>query len=440
MKNTWLKTAIAVAVGAISSQALASGFALNEQSISGMGTSFAGRSSSADDATTVFGNPAGMSRLKREQVSVGMAAINAKTDIKDASGSFSAGGGLLTGPVSGTNDGDMVPVTAVPMGYYVKPIDDKWAVGVGVYVPFGLITDYESGFQGRYFGDYSEVRVITVQPTVSYRFNEKLSVGFGPTINRIDGQLESAVPPVTAGATADSRVKIKGDDTALGFNIGMLYEISPQTRIGATYHSKVEYTLEGDTTVSGNDPTLGFIGAYGKYDASLDLDTPESIDLSVTHELNDRWTVYGGATLTRWSRLESIVVENEGVGALASGQFGTIEEEQDWHDTWSYALGAAYKLNKEWTLRTGLAFDQSPANNTHRSPRIPTGDRTAVSFGVAWNPSDDVTVDLAYSYLWEEDAKISQTKSYAGGALEENYNATYENSAHGFGAAMTYRF
>ncbi|KJH83161.1 outer membrane protein transport protein [Pseudomonas sp. KSR10] len=417
MRTTWLKTAIAVAVGALSTQAMAAGFALNEQSISGMGTSFAGRSSSADDATTLFGNPAGMSRLKREEVSFGMAAINAKTDIKNASGA------------PGSNDGDMVPVTAVPMGYYVNPLDDKWAVGVGIYVPFGLITDYESGFSGRYHGDYSEVRVITVQPTVSYRFNEKLSVGFGPTINRIDGQLESAVPPVLG--TSDSRVKIKGDDTALGFNVGVLYEFSPRTRAGVTYHSKVDYTLEGDTRVSGNDPALGFVGAYGKYDASLDLETPESIDFSLTHELNDQWTIYGGAMLTRWSRLETIMVENEGVApGPASASFGTIEEEQDWHDTWSYALGAAYKLNKQWTLRTGLAFDQSPTNNTHRSPRIPTGDRTAVSFGLAWNPSDDVTVDLAYSYLWEEDAKIRQA----------SYNATYENSAHGFGAAMTYRF
>ncbi len=419
MKTTWLKTAIAIAAGALSTQALAAGFALNEQSISGMGTSFAGRSSSADDATTLFGNPAGMSRLKREEVSFGVAAIHANTDIKNASGA------------PGSNDGDMVPFTAVPMGYYVKPIDDKWAVGVGVYVPFGLITDYEGGFSGRYHGDYSEVRVITVQPTVSYRFNEKLSIGFGPTINRIDGKLESAVPPIMGAS--DSRVKIEGDDTALGFNIGVLYEFTPHTRAGITYRSKVDYTLEGDTKVTGSDLALGPLGAnaYGKYDASLDLETPESIDVSVTHELNDQWTLYAGAMLTRWSRLESIVVENEGLApGRASASFGTIEEEQDWHDTWSYALGAAYKLNKQWTLRTGLAFDQSPTNNTHRSPRIPTGDRTAVSFGLAWNPTDDVTVDLAYSYLWEEDTKIRQ----------DSYNATYENSAHGFGAALSYRF
>ncbi len=415
MKTTWLKTALAVAVGALSSQAMAAGFALNEQSISGMGTSFAGRSSSADDATTLFGTPAGMSRLKREEVSFGMAAIHAKTDIKDTS----------SAPVpTGSNDGDMVPFTAVPMGYYVKPIDDKWAAGVGVYVPFGMITDYESGFQGRFFGDYSEVRVITVQPTVSYRFNDKLSIGFGPTFNRIDGELQSAT--LNGG-----RVKVKGDDTAMGFNAGVLYEFSPQTRMGVTYHSKVEFELEGDTQLSG----AGFGPFVGKYDASLDLTTPESVDVSLTHELNDDWTLYAGAMWTRWSRFEAIVIENEGMSPMLPSSVQTIVEEQDWHDTWSYAIGAAYKLNRTWTLRSGLAFDQSPTNNVHRSPRIPTGDRTAVSFGLAWNPTDDVTVDLAYSYLWEEDTKVRRESPTRG-----VYNATYENSAHGFGASLSYRF
>ncbi|MCY1289119.1 47 kDa outer membrane protein [compost metagenome] len=417
MKQAWFKTTLALAVGALSSHSLAGGFALNEQSISGMGTSFAGRSSSADDATTVFGNPAGMARLKREQISVGAAAIIAKTDIDDASGTF-----------AGSNDGDMVPFTGVPMGYYVKPIDDRWAFGLGVYVPFGLITDYESGFQGRFFGDYSEVRVITTQPTVSYRFNDQLSVGLGLTLNRIDGQLESAVPPA---GLAEGRVKIKGDDTAVGYNVGVLYEFTPGTRVGLAYHSMVDYKLEGDTQINGR----GFGPFSGsEFDASLKLKTPESVDLSITHDLDANWTVYAGSTWTRWSRLETIAVENEGVPLPLQGSLGTIEEEQDWHDTWSYAFGAAYKLNPQWVLRAGLAFDQSPANNQHRSPRIPTNDRKALSLGAAWSPNDDITVDLAYSYLHEDDADIDQ----ANGPI--NYHATYKNSAHGLGAQLTYRF
>ena len=101
-------------------------------------------------------------------------------------------------------------------------------------------------------------------------------------------------------------------------------------------------------------------------------------NLSVTQAINDRWNVYAGTTWTRWSQLEKITVKNSGVQPLLTGQFGEITEEQNWHDTWAYAIGTSYQLNKEWVLRTGLTFDQSPTNNVDRSPRIPTGDRTIV--------------------------------------------------------------
>ncbi|TBU74631.1 Long-chain fatty acid transport protein [Pseudomonas daroniae] len=416
MNTRILRTGLAIAIASTSSYSLASGFALNEQSVAGMGMSFAGRSSSAEDASTVFGNPAGMARIKREQINIGAAAIHAKSDISHASG---IGGG--------SNDGDMVPTTGVPMGYYVKPLDEKVAFGIGVYAPFGLATDYESGFMGRYEADKSFVRVVTIQPTLSYRFNDQLSVGFGPTFNRIDGELTSAINNPVPGA-GDGKVKIKGDDVAVGFNVGVLYEFTPQTRVGLTYHSRVKYELEGDTRVSGAGPVLET--AAGKYDASLDLTTPESVDMSFTHEIDDNWTLYAGSTWTRWSRLKEIRVDNEGVAGPLEPALSSIVEEQNWHDTWAHAVGVSYKLNPQWVLRTGLAYDQSPVNNTDRSPRIPSGDRTILSFGAGWSPSDDMTIDLAYSYLKEEKVHINQ----------DTYQATYKNSAHGLGASMTYRF
>ena len=423
MKKVMLKTTLSLAVTLASTQIFASGFALNEQSISGMGTGFAGRSSSADDASTIFGNPAGMSRLKREQVTGGVAFIDAHTDISDAS----------SRPNGGTNKGDMVPFMGVPMGYYVKPIDDQWAFGIGVYAPFGLVTDYENGFAGRYFGSKSEVKIVTLQPTVSYAFNDKVSIGFGPTINRIDGTLESNLS--LNPRAADGNVKIKGDDTALGYNIGIMVQALESTRLGLTYHSKVKYKLEGDTKVN-----YGVLAALGqnpnqKFDASLDITTPESVDFSVTHQLNDQWTLYAGSTWTRWSRLKEISVENEGVpAALAARGFGTITEEQNWHDTWAHAIGASYQLNKQWVLRTGLSVDQSPTNNENRSPRIPTGDRKIFSLGAGWSPTDDLTIDVAYSYLREESVKVNNSNG------RQNYSAEFENYANGFGVGATYRF
>ncbi|WP_447890166.1 OmpP1/FadL family transporter [Pseudomonas hormoni] len=423
MKKVMLKTTLSLAVAVASTQIFASGFALNEQSISGMGTGFAGRSSSADDASTVFGNPAGMSRLKREQVTGGVAFIDAHTDISDAS----------SRPNGGSNKGDMVPFMGVPMGYYVKPIDDHWAFGLGVYAPFGLVTDYENNFAGRYFGSKSEVKIVTLQPTVSYAFNDKVSIGFGPTINRIDGTLESNLSATQA--RPDGKVKIEGDDTALGYNFGILVQATDSTRVGLTYHSKVKYKLEGNTKVNyqlfaqqGQNPSQ-------KYDASLDITTPESVDFSLTHKLDDQWTLYAGSTWTRWSRLKEISVENEGVPAALRPQFGTITEEQNWHDTWAHAIGASYQVNKQWVLRTGFSVDQAPTNNENRSPRIPTGDRKIFSLGAGWSPTDDLTIDVAYSYLVEESVKINETN-----ARNQNYTAKYENSANGFGVGATYRF
>ncbi|MFV3381449.1 MULTISPECIES: OmpP1/FadL family transporter [Pseudomonas] len=428
MKKAMLKTSLGVAVALASSQLFAAGFALNEQSVSGMGTGFAGRSSSAEDASTVYGNPAGMSRLKREQVTVGGAAVIAKSDISGRGASV-AGRSL-----PGETDGDMVPTVGVPMGYYVKPLDDHWSVGFGVYVPFGLVTDYGGDDAARYWGKKSHVEVITFQPTVSYAFNDKVSVGFGPTINRIKGELGSNLLNPRSPGFNDGEVKVKGDDTAVGYNIGVLVQATDNTRVGLTYHSMVDYKLEGKTRVS--TPLIGPFNG-DKFDASLKIKTPESVDLSITHELNDQWTLYAGSTWTRWSRLESIVVENDVPGPLKGSQFETITEEQNWHDTWAHAIGAAYKVNKEWTLRAGFSVDQSPTNNHDRSPRIPTGDRKAVSFGAGWSPNDDMTIDVAYSYLWEEDTKVnvgSQTNPKGA------YQAKYENSAHGLGASLTYRF
>jgi len=427
MKKVMLKTTLSLTVAMASSQLFASGFALNEQDVAGMGTGFAGRSSSADNASTVYGNPAGMARLEGQQITGGVAAIDASTDIKNASGrSF------------GSNKGDMVPFTAVPFGFYTNKLNDQWAVGVGVYAPFGLVTNYERGFQGRSFGSYSKVSVITLQPTVSYAFNDRVSIGFGPTINRISGKLESELALSTNPAVPNSNVTIKGDDTAVGFNVGVLVQATDTTRVGLTYHSKVSYKLDGHTEVTAPTPTAPLL-ASGRYDASLSIDTPESYDLSVTQDLSDAWKLYAGSTWTRWSRLKDITVDNQGVtraGGLAAPQIvGTISEPQNWHDTWAYALGTSYQVTKQVVLRTGLTFDQSPTNNTDRSPRIPTGDRTIFSVGLGYEVMPNMIVDVAYSYLKEEPVKVNKAN-----ALGSSYSAKYENSANGFGLGVTYKF
>ncbi len=422
MKQAWIKTTLALAIGALSSQALANGLAINEHSASGMGTAFAGRSSSAQDASTVAGNPAGMSKLERREVSGGLAFIHALTDIEATGG-------------TGSTDGDMVPFATVPFGYYVTPINDKLHFGLGLYVPFAVISDYENGHMGRYHGLNSEVEVVNLQPTLSYKINDQVSVGGGLVISRIYGQLtsNSAVGPF------DAKIEIEGDDIAYGYNLGVLVDFTERLSWGLTYHSKVKYSLEGDTKVSdmpagvsvpNTGGTVPFSALNGKYDASVDITMPESVDTSVTYRLDDQWTLYGGATWTRWSRLESLVVENQTSNPVAAGVLGRKVEPLKWSNTWSFAVGTSYQLNPQWVLRAGLALDESPTNDEHRTTRIPVSDRTILSLGAGWNINRDMTLDLAYSYLKEDKGEVNQA----------GYNAEYENSAHGLAAQLTYRF
>ena len=420
-----LACAIALAATGFSSLVMANGLAINEQSVSAMGTAFAGRSSSALDASTIYGNPAGMSKLERTEIVGGAAFVKPKTKISN-----------VDAPLAGTSKGDIAPNAIVPFAFISTPLNEKWHAGLGLYVPFAEISDNEKSFQGRNYGLYSKVQVTTLQPTLSYKVNDQLSIGFGPTINKIDGKLTNQLntAALAPGFAQDTKVSVKGDDIGYGYNLGILFDVNEQTTLGLTYHSKVDFTLEGKTKLNSNALTLGAIGVpNGELDAELSIAMPESIDASVTHRFNEKWTGYAGATWTRWSRLESIVVENKN----APARFETIQEEMDWHDTMAYAVGAAYQLNPQVVLRAGVALDQSPVSNTHRNVRIPIGDRTIFTLGAGYSPTDNLTIDVAYAYIHEQKVSVDQEASLP---LKSGYAANYRNSAHGVGAQFSYRF
>ena len=409
IKRTWFKASLAVAVAIASGQTMANGLAVNEQSVSGMGTSFAGRSSSAQDASTVFGNPAGMSRLQRAEISGGVAAIWPETDITASADNVG----------TGTNKGDIAPDAVVPFAYYVRPINEKWHFGLGLYVPFGVISDYEKSFQGRNHGLYSKVQVTTLQPTVSYRINDRVAVGFGPTINKIDGKLTSN-PLANAGlpGAENAKARIKGDDIAYGFNLGVLVDVTDRLSWGLSYRSKVDYELEGHISYIDFPAPL-----EGRYDGSVDITMPESVDTSVTYRANDKWTLYAGSTWTRWSRLKELNVVND-------GPLGNQVEPLNWENSWAHAIGAAYQVTPSVVLRSGFAMDASPTNNEHRTVRIPVSNRKIYSLGLGWNIDRDWTLDVAYAYVDESKGRVSQG----------DYAAEYENSAHGLGVQLTHRF
>jgi len=422
--SSWIRFAGAVAILGVSTSSGANGIALNEQSASSAGTAYAGRSSSALDASTIFGNPAGLTKLKRTEISGGAAVISVSDDISNAQSS-----------APGTNKGDSVPLGVVPFVYMSTPLDDRFSIGLGLYAPSGLINDYENSFQGRYHGSYSTTKEVTLQPTIAYRINDYVSIGGGPTINRFTAKLKSDLATGSLNNGQDTEVTLKGDDTALGYNLGILFDLSEATSWGINYHSKVAYHLEGHTEVSGS-PSV--IPLDGNYNNKIDITMPESVDTSITHHFNNRWTGYLGTTWKRWSRIEKVETNNSGLSPLGeTAGLGRMTEEMNWRDTWSTAVGASYQWNQQWLLRAGYAYDPSPIRNADRSVRIPVGNRQAVTLGGAYSPNSDLTIDFAYGYLW--DSKVSVKQSNNSG-LQPEYSANYNNSANGVSLQATYRY
>ncbi len=401
---------------AISTTAFGSGFALNEQSARTLGLAYAGRASDADNASTLMTNPAGMSFLKGAQLTAGFAFIDASSDISDVT---STAGGV---DVSGSNDGDMIPFSTIPFGYYVQPIDDHWTAGIGLYVPFGLATEHEDDFQGRYFGTTSDIQVITLQPTASYRFDNGLAVGLGVTYSKFDGKLERAIyNPLAPSSDIDAGVK--GDDTAWGYNIGVLYEFNPGTRVGLTYFSKVKYTLDGRTKLQNVPAILGF-GSAPRYDAKLDIETPDRVDLGFTHQLTPQLTLHGDVTRTNWKTLKEIRVENEN----APGLIAESVEPLDWDATMFYSLGLSYKIDAQWSVRGGIGFDEQPMPDETRSVRLPAGDRKLFAMGATWTPSSTLEIDAGYMYIKEKVVRVDQSTTALVTGAPIEYSAKFDSA------------
>ena len=188
----------ALAAGGSAMDARASGFALIEQGVRGLGNAFAGGAAVAEDATTIFFNPAGLTRLERSNIQVAIHAINPSTKFEDHGSTLTPliGGSPLTGG-DGGNAGDLA---IVPNIYWARKMNEKLFLGLGINVPFGLATNYDSDWKGRYHGVDSEVMTVNINPTAAWKFTDKFSMGLGFNVQMMDGTFSNAIDYGTINA------------------------------------------------------------------------------------------------------------------------------------------------------------------------------------------------------------------------------------------------
>ncbi|HEY0524762.1 MAG TPA: outer membrane protein transport protein [Stellaceae bacterium] len=422
-------TAVVLACGVVGTgDALASGFQVRENSPALQGTAFAGSASKADDVSTIFNNPAGMTRLSGFQAGGGATLIL-------PSGTFN--GGATTAfrtPVAGSVDEDAGTPEPVPNLYALASVTDDLKLGLAVTSPFGLVTTYNSDWVGRYQAIKSALRTIDVNPNVAYRVNSYLSVAGGMSAQYAYTELGNAINSTTVARSAglpltlpDGNFTVKGNDWSWGYNFGVLLEPRPDTRIGATYRSRIRQNLTGDASFT--VPTvLSALPVFRSGPASAKLVLPDTATLSITHDVTRDWTIMSDVSWTHWSVFKQLTVNNASGGAIYS-------QPENWRDTVFFALGTEYRPTDKWALRFGVAADRTPVEDQFRTARLPDSNRYWISFGAGYSILPGVTVDAAYTHIFGGTVSINETSPTA-----DLLSGSYDNHVDIFGLSTQVKF
>ena len=416
---------VALLVNHTANMAWGGGFALNEQSVKGMGNAFAGSAATADDASIIFYNPAGLALLKDTSVVGSFFAIFPTIKFKNQ-GSTVATGAALTGG----NSGDAGVDIAIPNLYTAWSLSDRVKLGLGINVPFGLATSYDRDWVGRYQAVESKVSTINFNPTIAAKLSDNFSVGAGLNIQYAEVTLSNAIDFGAIGASrglplrpqqADGFFKVSGSDWSVGYNLGIMYEPSKTTRIGLSYRSPIRQDIRGnaDFTVPAIANRLTAAGGFTDTGASAVLNLPDTLSLAVYQEVSPRVSLVGDVTWTNWSRFQELRIQFDN-----PNQSDTVQPE-NWRDTYRIGVGVNYAVSDRLTVRTGVSYDPSPIKEEFNTPRLPGGDRTLVGVGATYKPSESFNIDIGYTHVFADSSSVNQTNS-TGDTLRGEFDSSVD--------------
>ena len=373
MKNPTFKIAAAamMVAGAFATQTYAAGFQLSEQSAIQMGRAMAGAGVVGDDLSAVHYNPAGMTLLSGTRMQATGTWVAVNLDYKGDSGQSE--NGRLKGQT-------------IPAGFITHQINDSLWAGLGLTVPYGMGTEYGEGWKGKSRGTESMILTFDINPNLAWKVNDMLSVGGGISLQYAKAELGMGMGPMQAN--------VKGDSWAWGWNVGVMFQPVETVRLGLAYRSNISHNADGHTTLN-NVPNATGVSNL-RSDMEVRLKTPDTITLSATWEATDALRLSGTARWSKWSNFRSLNVQNLD---LAGTKLGTTVVENNWDDTWFFSVGADYKLNGQWTVRGGVAYDQGPVENQYRMAVIPDTDRVWFSGGASYKYTDNLTFDFGATYI-----------------------------------------
>ena len=376
----------------------AGGIYLYELGTSDLGFAAAGTAARAEDASTVYANPAGMTRLPGNQLTVGAQALygNAEYRLNPSS------------RLSGSNPGNVIGWAPGGSLFYSHSIDDRLKLGVAVYSNYGLGEKFGSSWAGRNVVDQTALVAATIQPTIAYRVNDKWSLGAGLQANYgyVMLQRVQAVGVVAAG----TKRKQTDSDWAYSGRLGVLYEPSKSTRVGLVYNSQADLNFNVNTAVTLPDPVSGMPRTHS-LPFGADTYMPQQVMGSVYQRLSDRWAMMGNIGWQNWSKFGDNTVELGG---------RTAPEKIGYQDTWHIAYGMQYTLSEQTKINTGFAYDTSMYKNQHNTSFvIPNADTWRFGAGVQHALSAKSDIGFAAEYVTS--GSSSDPSTVIGGKYDNPY-------------------
>ncbi|UTH74395.1 OmpP1/FadL family transporter [Chromobacterium sp. IIBBL 290-4] len=431
----------------------AAGFQLTEQSVAGMGRAYAGAGVAGDDLSAAFYNPAGLTLLSgtRAQAGFTYAEINAPFNGSNTTVSENPiTHQPLVSSTASASDNGRAPGEAIPNAYFTHQISDKLYAGLGLTTPFGLGARYNENWGGRDNGISSSIQTLDINPSLAYKLDDRWSFGGGVSAQYAKADLKKGA--YLPGASGE----LKADSWGFGYNLGVMYSASADTRFGLSYRSKIHHQAEGDYTNAGFQdltvPTgikampllnVKLSQLNGTFGGSADVTAPESLLLSAYSKLNNKFAVAATARWTHWSSFDQLVVK----GSPAFKQLGmsvdtTTTIDNHWKNSWMFSVGGDYFYSEALTLRSGIGYETTPVPNPqHRNALIPDADRLWLSLGASYKINKQASVDVAYAYLRAVgDTKIDNTSHSPFGTssrLQGDYSSI---SGQLIGVQMQYRF
>ncbi|PXA83784.1 long-chain fatty acid transporter [Caulobacter sp. D4A] len=419
-----LAAGAAVVALAAASQASASGFYLQEQSVRGSGRAYSGEVADTG-AASLWWNPAAIASVEHAEVYGGLHAILVNSDVKNTGSTITRPGQATTAISGETRESNPILNGLLPNFAGAWRLNDKIVVGLSTAAPYNFTTKYGEGNFARYDALKSRLTSIDIQGTVAYRLTDQIDLGVGVSAEYADANLTNALPQVSPLLADTGRQSLTGDGWDYGWTVGGQFRPTSTLTVGASYRSKIEHTLKGQVTIAGLSSVLA--ASNGSFDGEATITTPWMATLGARWAVTPKTTLNASVSRIGWSEFDAIRVTRAA---------GTTVIDQDYKDITTIAIGVDHQLTPRLTLRGGVQKDPTPTPENGRTARVPDGDRMLYAVGATWAAKPNLMLDVGASYIDFDKAVITRTDvSYAGTAAATT--TVLKGEATGSGAVLS---